>query len=194
MAYFTPFTAQMDFQTGVFHPVKRVIQRKLSDIKQIFQDEGACETILDEEGDRLIYEVYVADVPESEGHIPYGTTIIYPGVVGEEFHMTKGHFHQQRDRAEIYLGLSGVGLMLMQTDDGDIQSVQIHPGTIAYVPPFWAHRTINTGDDPFIFFAAWPGDAGHDYKTIEIQGFAKICVQSEGQAELITNSNFETKA
>jgi glucose-6-phosphate isomerase len=46
-------------------------------------------------------------------------------------------------------------------------------GTVAYVPPRWAHRTVNTGDEPFVFFAVYPGQAGHDYGAIEETGFTQ---------------------
>ncbi len=145
--------------------------------------------ILEREGDRLIYEVYVAEVPKEEGHLPHCTTIIYPGRVGEEFHMTKGHFHKRRDRAETYLGLAGQGHLLMQTDDGRVSSLSMRRGTVAYVPPFWAHRTVNTGDEPFIFYAVWSGDAGHDYGAIERTGFAKLLVARNGRPTLVGNPN-----
>ena len=39
---------------------------------------------------------------------------------------------------------------------------------------------MNTGSEPFVFFAAWPGDSGHDYGAIEKVGFAKIMVERNG--------------
>ena len=47
----------------------------------------------------------------------------------------------------------------------------MRPGTVAYVAPCWAHRTVNTGSEPFVFLAVYHGDAGHDYGTIETEGF-----------------------
>lgn len=191
MELMKPFTSQLDLRAGILQPVGQVIRRHLRDMRQMYIDADALRRIFAEEGDRLIYEVYVADVPEVEGHLPYCVTIIYPGQVGEEFHMTKGHFHVNRDRAEVYVGLVGEGYLLLQTDDGTVQSVRLSPGTVAYVPPFWAHRTVNTGDAPVIFFAAWPGDAGHDYGTIEQRGFAKILVARDGQVVLADNPYYE---
>ena len=43
---------------------------------------------------------------------------------------------------------------------------------------------MDTGDDPFVFFAVWPGDAGHDYASIESVGFAKLAVT--GAADMIS--------
>ena len=120
----------------------------------------------------------------------YCTTIIYPGRVGDEFHMTKGHYHDKRDRAEVYLGLAGEGYLLLQADDGTVRSVPMQAGTVAYVPSFWAHRTANTGNEPFIFYAASAGDAGHDYGTIEQAGLAKLLVARDGRPALVDNPKY----
>jgi glucose-6-phosphate isomerase len=56
----------------------------------------------------------------------------------------------------------------------------MEPGTVAYVPPRWAHRTVNTGDETFVFFAVYHGDAGHDYGTIETEGFPQRVLARDG--------------
>ncbi|MHB8626060.1 MAG: glucose-6-phosphate isomerase [Aggregatilineales bacterium] len=183
----SPFALQVDFPTGAISAPRKLTQRRLSDMRKMYFDAQAADHIIQREGDRLIYEVYAAELPEAEGLVLYCTTVIHPGKVGAEFHMTKGHYHQKRDRAEIYLGLAGEGVLLLQREDGTVSSVPMKAGSAAYVPPYWAHRTVNTGTTPFIFFAAWPGDAGHDYGTIERDGFAKILVERDGQATLIAN-------
>ena len=185
-----PFGVQLDLHTGHIHPVGKIIQRRLSDTSQMYYDTAAANQILTEEEDRLIYEVYATDLPEEEGQVLYSTTIIYPGCVGDEFHMTRGHFHEKRDRAEVYVGLSGAGYLILQNDRDEIRTISMKRGTVAYVPSMWAHRTANTGDEHFVFFAAWPGDAGHDYGTIEQSGFAKLLVSRDGQPTLIDNPRY----
>jgi glucose-6-phosphate isomerase len=187
-----PFALQIDFSTGAISAQRKLTQRRLSDMRTMYVDARATEQIIRKEGDRLIYEVYAAELPEEEGQVLYCTTIIYPGKVGTEFHMTKGHYHQKRDRAEVYLGLAGEGALLLQREDGMVKSVAMKAGTAAYVPAYWAHRTVNTGTTSFIFFAAWPGDAGHDYGTIERDGFAKILVDQGSQPALIANPKSKT--
>jgi glucose-6-phosphate isomerase len=78
----------------------------------------------------------------------------------------------------------------MQTNEGDSQALEMERGTIAYVPPYWAHRTVNTGKGPFVFFAVWPGHSGHDYGTIEENGFLKLVVERDGQPVLIPNPQY----
>jgi glucose-6-phosphate isomerase len=191
MTLMEPFRAELDMRTGAIRPVGQVLRRRLSDMRHMYADMDAVDQILEQEGDRLIYEVYVADLPEEEGLVLYCTTIIYPGRIGQEFHMTKGHFHEKRDRAEVYLGIAGEGYLVMQSDDGAVRGIPMHPGTIAYVPSMWAHRTANTGSEPFSFLAVWPGDAGHDYGTIARTGFAKLLVDRDGQVAFIDNPRYD---
>jgi glucose-6-phosphate isomerase len=122
--------------------------------------------------DPVVYEVEQRDVPEEVGQLMCCTTVINPGTVGDEYFMTKGHYHLVRETSEIYLGLSGRGQLLLQAG-GEMAELPMELGTVAYVPPGWAHRTVNTGEDQFVFFAVYPANAGHDYAAIEASGFAR---------------------
>ena len=191
MELMEPFSTSLNLQSGQLEPVGHIISRNLSDMRHMYLDKTAEQQILDQEGDRLIYEVQVVDLPEEEGQVLQCTTILYPGRIGSEYHMTKGHFHAKRDRGEVYLGLSGTGYVLFQSDSGLVRHVPIHSGAVVYVPPMWAHRTINFGRDPLIFLSAWPGDAGHDYGTIEQRGFAQLLVDQDGQPSFINNPRYQ---
>ena len=85
--------------------------------------------------------------------------------------MTKGHYHAVPGTAEVYLCLRGEGYMLMKLVDGTSAFERFLPGRMVYVPPFWAHRTVNTGEEPLISFCVYPGEAGHNYGDIEKEGF-----------------------
>ena len=81
-------------------------------MKDIFYDTKAVDRIL-EESDPLIYEFYELGCPKRPGDLAFGSTILYPGTVGEEFYMTKGHFHTILDTAEVYYTLSGSGYLIL---------------------------------------------------------------------------------
>ena len=74
--------------------------------------------------------------------------------------------------------------MLMQTRDGDFAESILEPSAPVYVPPGWAHRTVNTGNVPLIFFAVYAGDAGHDYESVERSGFSRRVHRRPGGPEL----------
>ena len=185
-----PFVTQVDFASGTFTPRRGRYQRRLSDMTQMYADREEAARILADEGDRLIYEVHTVELPIEEGQIPHCTTRILPGHIGGECHMTKGHFHARREQGEVYFGLSGQGLLLLQTAEGDTSELEMRAGSSAYVPPYWAHRTVNIGAEDFVFFSIWEARAGHDYGTIERDGFRKLVVLREGKPEIAHNPKY----
>jgi glucose-6-phosphate isomerase len=67
------------------------------------------------------------------------------------------------------------------------------PGAASYVPPYWGHRTINTGSVPFVFFACYPAEAGYDYGRIAESGFASLIVERDGEMQAVPNPRFAGK-
>jgi glucose-6-phosphate isomerase len=181
-----PFSLTLSLHDGVLAPCNNYIRRRLSDMAGLYADQDAVQTLL-RDGDPVLYEVYQYDVPEETGQLLVGTSVIHPGKVGSEYVMTKGHFHAQQDTAEVYLGLQGRGYLLMQAPGGDFQSIPFEPGTVGYIPPYWAHRMVNTGDADLIFYVVYPANAGHDYDTIARKGFRFLLVDRGGVPTLIAN-------
>jgi len=179
----------MDLLTGEVPSGATVVIRRASDMKGLYQNRVALEGLIKAK-DPVVYQVYNVAVPERNGELQHCVSIIYPGKVGDEYFMTKGHFHARRDTAEVYLGLRGKGKLLLQTEKGEIEVLDMFPGSILYIPPYWGHRTVNVGDEPLIFFAIYPGDAGHDYQTIEAHGFRKVIVERDGKPVLVDNPNY----
>ena len=95
--------------------------------------------------------------------------------------MTKGHYHEVPGTAEVYLCLAGEGYMLMKTPDGQFAAEKMVRGKMVYTPPFWAHRSVNTGSEPLITFYVFTGDAGHNYGDIEQEGFPKRIFRRGGE-------------
>ena len=169
-----PVRITFDPGTGRIAPVGPLVTRRMSDLQGLFADEDAWRRGVDD-GDPVVYEVASSPVPEEEGELPQSITTIHPGDVAGEFHMTKGHQHP-RPRGEIYLGLSGTGGLLL-FDGADPRWIPMEPGTIGYIPPGWAHRSVNTGDEPYRFLAVYPGDAGHDYDWVRTNGMGQRVVR-----------------
>ncbi|PRX97267.1 glucose-6-phosphate isomerase family protein [Allonocardiopsis opalescens] len=145
---------------SVLEPQGPLLTRRMSDLDGLFADGGAW-TAAVADGDPVVYQVACSPVPERPTDLPQSVTTIQPGAVGGEFHMTKGHMHPV-PQGEIYLGLSGQGGVLM-FDGERAEFIEMAEGVIAYIPPNWAHRSVNTGTEPYRFLAVYPGDAGHDY-------------------------------
>jgi len=178
----TPF----DMVTGLSDKVES-IQRKLSAMGGMYADAEAFDALV-ADGDPTVYEFYDLGVPADAGEIAFGTSITYPGKVGDEYFMTKGHFHSILETAEVYYCLRGEGRMLMENPEGDWEIAELTPGAAVYVPARYAHRSINTSDsEPLVTFFAFRGDAGHDYGTIEEKGYRKLVVERDGQPTVIDN-------
>ena len=103
------FTLDFDLNNGLSKHADTT-KRYLSQMKNMYQDQEAVEEILKHE-DPLIYEFYELGCPERAGDLAFGTTMIHPGKIGNEYYMTKGHFHQIVDTAEVYYTLKGEGYM-----------------------------------------------------------------------------------
>ncbi|MGD8807527.1 MAG: glucose-6-phosphate isomerase [Chloroflexota bacterium] len=182
----------IDLPSGIPTHYDNHLGRRLSAMKGQFLDLEAFDTAVGD-GDPILYEVYEISRPAVSGELIHGISILYPGKIGAEYYMTKGHFHTVLDTAEIYYCLQGQGVMVMETPEGDWRVERLLPGAVLYVPPRWAHRSVNTGhEEALISLFAYPGNAGHDYGTIESQGYRKLIVETDGQMQIIDNPRWKS--
>lgn len=187
-----PFTFGVNVPDATLDKYDNHITRTLSSMKGQYSDTASYEAMLAED-DRLLYEVYETKRPEIAGELLNGLSIVHPGKVGDEYYMTKGHFHTVLATAEVYYCLKGQGCMVMETPEGDWAVEELRPGRVLYVPPRWAHRSVNTSQaEDLVTFFVYPGDAGHDYGTIEQQGFRKLVVEENGQPKIIDNPRWRS--
>ena len=178
-----PFDVKIDMAMGELDPASNVYERRLSQMYAMYEDQEAARKLL--ETDPVIYKVYEKQLPQLSGELQCCMSVTLPGKVGREYFMTKGHYHEVRETAEIYLCTAGEGYMLMENEQGEVAIKEMRPNTCVYVPACWAHRSVNTGNAPLISFCVYPGHAGHDYGTIESEGFRKRVVEIDGKAVII---------
>ncbi len=168
---YSPLKLALDFNTGELNQPATSWERKLSEMRGFYQDQDQFNAMTVGE-DPMVYKVYEYKLPEINGHLNPVTTVLYPGLVGDEFFMTKGHYHEKKHTAEIYWVLSGRGVLLMQTDDYTSEHIVFNNGDLLYIPPCWAHRMVNTSlEESLVFYGVYPADSGHDYGTIDKTGF-----------------------
>jgi len=185
-----PFNLTFSFENGLC-PERESSKRTLSDVKTIFYDIAEAEKLLVSENP-LIYEFYELPMPQEDGDLAFGTSITYPGTIGDEYFMTKGHFHSILNTAEVYYCLNGHGMMMMENSDGQWECRELNAGTALYVSKGYAHRSINIGTLPLVTFFCFRADAGHDYKTIAAQGFRHLVVKKNGRPTVIENPRWKT--
>ena len=186
------FTVDFDKNTG-FSSLMETGKRCLSQMQGMYLDTAAEAEAL-RQGDPLVYEFHSCPAPLHAGDIAFGCSIVYPGKVGQEYYMTKGHFHTILDTGEVYYCLSGHGYMMMESPEGDWEAIELTPGKACYVPKRYAHRSVCVGkpsDGPLVTFFAFRADAGHDYGTIETKGFRKLLIEQDGKPAIIDNPKWK---
>ena len=167
------------------------LERRLSSMRGQYLDQAAYQSMLAVE-DTLLYEVYEVQRPNVEGELLMGLSIVHPGKVGNEFFMTKGHFHAVLETSEVYYCLKGEGFMVMENPQGETAIEALAPGKVLYVPPCWAHRSVCTSRQvDLVTFFIYPANSGHDYGTIERQGFRKLVVDGENGIQFIDNPRWQ---
>lgn len=146
---------QLDLATG------RYLDQSPTGIKRVRDVFGG-------DDDRIAYEIY--GEPNQDGLDPpkllHATTVLHPGDVDGRPFMTRGHFHVKPERGELVLTLSGEGKLLLVNRQGETRVEPMSKGTINDIDGHWAHRVVNTGTEPLVFFVTWMSDCGHEYSSI----------------------------
>ncbi|HKN24234.1 MAG TPA: glucose-6-phosphate isomerase family protein [Candidatus Acidoferrum sp.] len=147
------------------------VTRTIKDMKGSYRDERARQSLAQ---DMVVYRVQAFHPvgEDNEGGLFWGTTFLEPGMIGDEYFMTKGHHHAKRSRSEFYLTLAGSGALILMDEQRRTVFEPMSVGTLHYVPSYTAHRVANTGDSLLTVLACWPSDSGHDYEAIGSQGFS----------------------
>jgi glucose-6-phosphate isomerase len=153
-------------------------EKRLIDLEGLYRDDAAFQNALEADDGEPTYWVEASTPDSGPGALTIGISALMPGRIGDEFFMTRGHIHAQQSAAELYDGLAGRGIMLMETLDGRTSALEITPGVAVHVPGHWVHRSINVGEEPFTTLFCYPSDAGQDYEVISNAGGMSALVVS----------------
>lgn len=188
-----PMQTKVDFETGIMEPSDRITKMKLNDMAGAFNDSHSFDSVRGEEN-AVVYEVSERRFPEGVGHLAHAVTAIRPGAIGSEYYMTLGHFHREEIISELHIILRGEGYLLFMNKKGDFESMKVKPSRLAYVPPGWAHRVVNTGRQELVILSVFPADADHDPHEAGKLTFPVIVVEEDGQPVLAENPKYAKSA
>ena len=162
----------------------RTSEKLLGEMYARFADRDAAEHM---PADTRLYRVrwFQPENATEAGRLNWGVTVLEPGRVGDEYFMTQGHFHADPSRAEFYTVASGEGMLVLMDRERRTWAEAMRPGTLHAIDGRDAHWVVNTGAEPLIFWACWPGDAGYDYQSIVEHGFGARVRLRDGKAQLI---------
>ncbi|GAA2898377.1 glucose-6-phosphate isomerase [Streptosporangium fragile] len=156
-------------------------EKFLGDLAGLYRDGAAFEAALSRDDGTPVYWVESSTPEEGEGALTVGLSVLEAGSVGDEYFMTRGHLHRKADRGELYYGLSGNGVMLLESVEGDSHAVEINPGQAVHIPGHWVHRSVNVGKTRLATLFCYATDAGQDYEIIERAGGMKQLVVRDGE-------------
>jgi glucose-6-phosphate isomerase, archaeal len=167
-------------------------EKTLHDLAGVYRDVEAYEAKLAEADGSPVYWVENSQSEEGPGGLITGISVLEPGRIGDEFYMTRGHLHVKADRSELYVGLIGHGVMLLETLDGESEAIEVRPREAVYVPGHWVHRSVNVGTERFATLFCFAADAGQDYEIIaRAGGMKQLVVDRDGGWTTIPNPDHQ---
>jgi glucose-6-phosphate isomerase len=186
--WISPVATPIDPVTGNIPAATRHYQKTFEQLEGRYADRDAYAAMLPAWRGKVVYEVWEHKASTMTGDLIFGTSVMQPGRVGDEYFLTSGHQHQLPDRAETYYCLSGTGVMLMESPDGEIEVREWTPGMAVYVPPYWIHRSVNTGAGVLVTLFNYSADSGQNYELIAEHGGMRQLVVADGAGWKLTDN------
>lgn len=180
----------MDPQSGVLAVCTERIKVHVSDMIGEFADEETRSAVHNG-GDPAVYEYYATEPgTQPDGALCYASTVVRSGKIGAEYYMTRTRHPRGSGSPEVFYTVSGEGMMLLQTEEGQIQALAMTPGTVLYVPGDAFHRLVNTGEESLIVFSVYPKNTTEESQPVRDCVFRRIVVASESGPDLVPNPSF----
>ena len=189
-----PILADLKIITGNFPQATGHYTKTFNELEGMYENEQEFQKMLPKWGNQVVYKVWEYRSSENKGDLVFGTSVMKPGRVGDEFFLTRGHQHQKANCAETYFCLRGKGVILMESPEGEIKALKLDKGQLVYVPPFWFHRSVNIGDSELITLFTYNSDAGQNYEILKKRrGMRKRVVQKNKNSwTLVTNKQYRS--
>ena len=184
-----PATLQVDALRGLLPGRSERYEKHLRDLAGLYRDGAAYEAALAAHAGTPVYWVESSTPEEGRGALTIGLSVLEPGRIGDEFAMTRGHLHAQPEFAELYYGIAGEGVMLLESVSGESRAVPIRAGVAVHVPGGWVHRSVNVGEQRLVTLFAYATEAGQDYGIIERAGGMQQLVVTDGEGGWTTRPN-----
>ena len=124
----------------------------------------------------------------SEGNLTESASPLHAAIQGNGFFVVKNADGTSGYTRAGDFTLNNKGFMVMENPEGEAVVESLTPGKVLYVSPRWAHRSVCTSRvDDLVTFFIYPGNAGHDYGTIEQQGFRKLVLDGSDGIQVVDN-------
>jgi len=131
----------------------------------------------------------------------YDVTELPPGLIGDEFIKTAGHFHPLRQEREmrwpeLYQVVRGRALFILQRSlgDGELEVCAVHmgPGDVMLIPGDYGHVMTNIGEENLLSANIVSAAFASEYEEYQVKrGAAVKCGVQEGAMFLRQNPAYE---
>ena len=187
-----PILADFKIITGNLPQATGHYSKTFDELEGMYENEQEFQKMLLKWRNRVVYEVWEHRSSENKGDLVFGTSVMKPGRVGDEFFLTRGHQHKKAYCSETYFCLRGKGVILMESPEGEVKALKLEKGQLVYVPPFWFHRSVNIGDSELITLFTYNSDAGQNYEILKKRrGMRKRVVKKNRNSwTLVTNKQY----
>lgn len=175
-----PARLTVDIARGLLAGGSERYEKHLPDLAGVYRDDAAYAEAVARDGGEPVYWVESSTPETGRGALTIGLSVLRPGRIGDEFAMTRGHLHAQAEFAELYYGVAGSGVMLLESVEGESRALPITPGVVVHVPGGWIHRSVNVGDDTLVTLFTYATEAGQDYGIIAEAGGMRQLVVADG--------------
>ncbi|BAJ74089.1 thermophilic glucose-6-phosphate isomerase [Microbacterium testaceum StLB037] len=175
-----PARMTVDIARGLLAGGSERYEKHLPDLVGVYRDDAAYAEAVARDDGEPVYWVESSTPETGRGALTIGLSVLRPGRVGDEFAMTRGHLHAQSEFAELYYGVAGSGVMLLESVEGESRALPITPGVVVHVPGGWIHRSVNVGDDTLVTLFTYATEAGQDYGIIADAGGMRQLVVADG--------------
>ena len=187
-----PILADFEKNIGNFPQATSHYSKTFNELEGMYENDLEFQKMVPHWGNRVVYDVWEHRSSKNKGDLVFGISVMKPGLVGDEFFLTRGHQHQNVYCAETYFCLSGKGVILMESPDGDIKALKLEKSQLVYVPPLWLHRSVNIGDSELVTLFTYNSDAGQNYEILKKSGgMRKRVIQKDNNSwTLVANTRF----
>ena len=175
--------------------------RTLAEMRPVLLEQ---EIVNAENAEKNIYDVYrTVNLREDEKlfkdkNIRYDITIVHPGLLGEEFSKTFGHFHEN-GYPEVFEVLSGRAFWLLQNYDASPTKikrailVEAGEGEKAIMLPGFGHVSVNPEPNQKLVisnFIATNFENNYEIYT-KLRGACYYIISKNGEFEFVANPNYK---
>ncbi|PRR83604.1 glucose-6-phosphate isomerase family protein [Clostridium vincentii] len=191
-------TREFIYGTNNFGPITE--KRKLDDIRKSLKNPNC-------NGPEIVYSIAM-DVGLKEDredlinrNLLYGACIYSNGMMDDEPVRSQGHIHAissscNYSTGELYEIWHGKAIIFMQEsakdNPGRVFVVEAEEGDVVFVPPGWAHYTVNASPENYMIFGAWcVRDYGFDYVDVRAHnGLSYFPIVKNGKIEFEKNPKY----